>query len=78
MPYRAIAIVLAALQIALGFYVVRYGILAGLVERSIRKSKFSQERATGREAVGYALLHIFAGMFLMITAAYVLLWAFAD
>ena len=71
-----VVIVLAALLIGLGFYAVRYGVLAGLVERNIRKTRFSPEKATGRDAVGYGLLNIFAGMFLMIAGSYLLLWAF--
>ena len=74
---RAIAIGIAALQIFMGFYLVRYGALAGLVERSIRTNRYSQEKATGRTAVGWGIFYILLGMTLMIAAAHLLLWAFA-
>jgi hypothetical protein len=75
---RAISIGLAALLIVMGFYLVRYGTLAGLVQRRIRTTKYSREKVTGRDAVGWGIFYIFFGMALMVAAAHLLLWSFAE
>jgi hypothetical protein len=74
---RTISVAIAALQIVMGFYLVRYGALAGLVQRRIRTNKYSQEKATGSAAVGWGIFYIFLGMGLLIAAAHLLLWAFS-
>ena len=72
---RMISIAIAGLQILLGFYLIRYGVLAGLVERSIRTNKYSQPKVTGSTAVGWGLFYMGLGMALMILAAFLLLGA---
>ena len=72
---RVIPMAVAGLLIVLGFYLIRYGVLAGLVERSIRMIRYSHERAAGQSAVGWGLFYMGLGMVMMIVAAYLLLAA---
>ena len=72
---RVILMALAGLQILLGFYLIRYGVLAGLVERCIRTNKYSQEKVTGRTAVSWGLFYMLLGMVLMMLATFLLMGA---
>jgi hypothetical protein len=69
-------VALASLQIFLGFYLMRYGALAGLIERRIRTYRYSREAVTGRTAVGWGIFYVLLGMTLMVVAAYLLVAAF--
>lgn len=73
---HGVVIVLAGVQILMGFYLLRYGLLAGVIERSIRTNRDAQAKATGRRAVGYGLFYMAIGMGLLVVAAHVLLAAF--
>ena len=73
---RVVSIAIAGIQLFMGFYLIRYGVLAGLVERSIRTTKYSQEKVTGLTAVGWGLFYLAVGMVFLFVATFLLVAAF--
>ena len=62
---RTVLIILAALQIAVGYLLMRWGVRDGIIQKRIRTSMFSQKIVAGSEAVNRGVFGLVLGLVLM-------------